>query len=237
MASHDNFYTKSLYPFQDGVLNIVKKSKLPFYLTGGTALSRGYFNHRYSDDLDFFINNSPEYPSFVIRLIEELEKLEFSNFLKIDKKKFRRAHHFTQIFVNSNDGNVSLKIDLINDIPIHFGKLKIAPQLGKIDNWRNILSNKLAALYRYEPKDVADIWSISRNKRFSWKTVLDEAKEKDAGLEPLAIVEIIKTFPREKFDMIKWVTRPDEQLFQSNLSKIGDDIFQGRSNSLVVSGE
>jgi len=35
----------------------VKKSGTPFYLTGGTALSRGYFNHRYSDDLDLFVNN------------------------------------------------------------------------------------------------------------------------------------------------------------------------------------
>ena len=26
---------------------------LPFYLTGGTALSRHYFAHRYSDDLDY----------------------------------------------------------------------------------------------------------------------------------------------------------------------------------------
>jgi predicted nucleotidyltransferase component of viral defense system len=32
--------------------------KIPvgFYLTGGTALSRAYLNHRYSDDLDFFVN-------------------------------------------------------------------------------------------------------------------------------------------------------------------------------------
>ncbi len=33
------YHTQSLYPFQDGVLNIVKKSGAPFYLTGGTALS------------------------------------------------------------------------------------------------------------------------------------------------------------------------------------------------------
>ncbi|MDR2095073.1 MAG: nucleotidyl transferase AbiEii/AbiGii toxin family protein [Treponema sp.] len=25
-----------------------------FFLTGGTALSRAYYPHRYSDDLDFF---------------------------------------------------------------------------------------------------------------------------------------------------------------------------------------
>ena len=233
MNSQDNFYTKSLYPFQDGVLDIVKKSRLPFYLTGGTALSRGYFNHRYSDDLDFFINDSPEYSSLVSRFIDELGKAEISKFLAIEKKTLRRGHQFTQIFVNSINGNIQLKIDLVNDIPLHFGDVVMRRQLGRIDSWRNILSNKLAALYRYEPKDIADIWIIARNKRFSWKTTLNEAKEKDAGLETLAIVEILKTFPNEKMNVIKWVARPDERLFLSDLSKIGDDIFKGGGNSLA----
>jgi hypothetical protein len=234
MNSPDKYYTKSLYPFQDGVLNIVKKSRLPFYLTGGTALSRGYFNHRYSDDLDFFINDSPEYASLVSRFIDELEKAGPGSILRIDKKKVRRSQHFTQIFVYPDNGDIQLKIDLVNDISYRVGDVVTHRQLGRIDTWRNILSNKLAALYRYEPKDIADIWIIARNKRFSWKTVLDEAKEKDAGLEPLAIVEILKTFPNEKIDTIKWVVCPDKRLFQSDLSKIGDDIFKGTRNSLAV---
>ncbi|MFH1146292.1 MAG: nucleotidyl transferase AbiEii/AbiGii toxin family protein [Pseudomonadota bacterium] len=34
---------------------------LPFYLTGGTALSRHYFAHRYSDNLDLFVNKDPDF--------------------------------------------------------------------------------------------------------------------------------------------------------------------------------
>jgi len=30
-----------------------------FYLTGGTTLSRVYLHHRYSDDLEFFVNDVP----------------------------------------------------------------------------------------------------------------------------------------------------------------------------------
>ncbi|MDR0620209.1 MAG: nucleotidyl transferase AbiEii/AbiGii toxin family protein [Bacteroidales bacterium] len=48
------YYRDILYPMQDGVLNAQKKCNTPFFLTGGTALSRAYYNHRYSDDLDFF---------------------------------------------------------------------------------------------------------------------------------------------------------------------------------------
>ena len=34
-----------------------------FYLTGDTALSRAYLNHRYSDDMDFFVNGSDNFKS------------------------------------------------------------------------------------------------------------------------------------------------------------------------------
>jgi len=40
------FYTKVLYPLQEKVLTVFQG--LPFYLTGGTALSRGYYQHRFS---------------------------------------------------------------------------------------------------------------------------------------------------------------------------------------------
>ena len=52
----NSFYTTTLYPLQDRVFQVLKALHTPFYLTGGTALSRGYYNHRYSDDLDFFVN-------------------------------------------------------------------------------------------------------------------------------------------------------------------------------------
>jgi len=43
-----------LYRFQDELLILTEKAGPFFYLGGGTCLSRFYFNHRYSDDLDFF---------------------------------------------------------------------------------------------------------------------------------------------------------------------------------------
>jgi predicted nucleotidyltransferase component of viral defense system len=49
------YYEEKLYPLQNGVLSILSQSGTDFFLTGGTALSRGYYNHRYSDDLDFFL--------------------------------------------------------------------------------------------------------------------------------------------------------------------------------------
>ena len=47
-----SWYESILYPMQDSVLAQMNSEK--FYLTGGTCLSRFYYHHRFSDDLDFF---------------------------------------------------------------------------------------------------------------------------------------------------------------------------------------
>ena len=48
------FYLDVLYPLQDDILTITRDVETGFYLSGGTAISRGYLNHRFSDDLVFF---------------------------------------------------------------------------------------------------------------------------------------------------------------------------------------
>jgi len=54
-------YYNKLYALQDEIMKIIQRQEVDFYLTGGTALSRCYLNHRYSDDLDFFINQAPDF--------------------------------------------------------------------------------------------------------------------------------------------------------------------------------
>jgi predicted nucleotidyltransferase component of viral defense system len=54
---HGNIYRDKIYPFQDRILKVLEGLDLDFYLTGGTALSRCYLQHRYSDDLDLFVNS------------------------------------------------------------------------------------------------------------------------------------------------------------------------------------
>ncbi|MCL5031291.1 MAG: nucleotidyl transferase AbiEii/AbiGii toxin family protein [Bacteroidetes bacterium] len=89
MNEFDEFYIRSLYPFQDGILNILRELKLPFYLTGGTPLSRFYFKHRYSDDLDLFVNDDSSFgeycTSFYQKLIDSQTKFNFI----IDKQRLK----------------------------------------------------------------------------------------------------------------------------------------------------
>jgi len=52
---------KRLYNQQDKILNLLEGRPGDFYLTGGTVLGRFYLGHRYSDDLDFFVNDQPNF--------------------------------------------------------------------------------------------------------------------------------------------------------------------------------
>lgn len=58
MRVNPAYYFEVLYPFQDRVLRILNALETGFYLGGGTAASRGYLQHRFSDDLDFFMGLS-----------------------------------------------------------------------------------------------------------------------------------------------------------------------------------
>jgi hypothetical protein len=51
MNTSEEFFRERLYPLQDGILALVRRSGAPFYLTGGTALSRRWFAHGFSEDL------------------------------------------------------------------------------------------------------------------------------------------------------------------------------------------
>ena len=70
MANNSAFYFEVLYPFQDRVIQAIRQVDTGFYLTGGTAASRGYLQHRFSDDLDYFVNDDSRFGLWVERMIQ-----------------------------------------------------------------------------------------------------------------------------------------------------------------------
>lgn len=197
----------------------------PFYLTGGTALSRGYYNHRFSDDLDFFVNDRNDFADLVAASIDAISA-------KYRVTSDVEAHDYFQIHVHADD--VSLKIDLVNDIASHEGDLVDHPGLGSIDNVRNMLSNKLSALYRYEGKDIVDILEICRSIEFNWNDIIAQARKKEAGVEPSIASEIIKNIPDKELATIKWVAEPDYAAMRRDLEQIAWDILEGGGNRCVT---
>lgn len=210
----------------------MRKLNLPFYLTGGTALSRFYFNHRYSDDLDYFINNDSNFNNYCHLLYTEFDKNQREYKYILDKKKIIRAENFMQVILQRED--YELKIDFVNDIAPHFGEFIFDNYNNKIDSLKNILSNKFTALYRFEPKDIVDIWIICKNYKCDFVEIISEAKLKEATVDPITIYEILISFPVEKLDLIKWGIEINKESFQKDLYVIANDIFNGRKNSLAV---
>lgn len=74
-----------------------------FYLTGGTALSRFYLHHRYSDDLDLFVNRDKEFTGKVNRVLTTFQQ----QFEKVDVQL--SDTDFMRMFIEME--NVKLKIE------------------------------------------------------------------------------------------------------------------------------
>ncbi len=218
------YYSAKLYPFMDKVLALISKADTAFYLTGGTALGRHYLHHRYSDDLDLFVNGAADFREQVKKAMEALRRGG------ITLEPGTAADTFVRILAREEE--TPLKIDFINDVAFHYGDFQEAPFYPRIDHWRNILSNKLCALSRREPKDIADILSIARRFSFSWPDIFSEARQKDLWVEPLEISRMIQEFPVELLAAVKWAQPFDPGVFAADLKAMNMDIFHGRDNSL-----
>ena len=218
------FYSAKLYPFMDRVLALIRQADTAFYLTGGTALGRHYLHHRYSDDLDLFVNAAGDFREQVKKAMEALRRGG------IALEPGTAAETFVRIL--AREEGTPLKIDFINDVTFHYGDCQEAPFYPRIDHWRNILSNKLRTLSRREPKDIADILSIARRFSFAWPNIFSEARQKDLWVEPLEISRMIQEFPAELLGVVKWVQPCDPGAFASDLKAMHRDIFHGLDNSL-----
>ena len=205
-------YENTIYPLQDKVLAAFEKAGTPFYLTGGTALSRFYFNHRYSDDLDFFINDDPKFHEYLKSLFEAAKRdgIEFK--IRMNDERFARIIA----------GGV-LKVEFVNDIPFYLGnpeKIKNAPY-SKIDNLMNILSNKITAFRdRDEVKDIIDIREIANSIKPEWKVIFEAAESKAAGVFPPVIAEKMDKFDLDLLDTANWIKKPARQAFAADIQRI-----------------
>jgi predicted nucleotidyltransferase component of viral defense system len=224
MILPSEYYEESLYPLQDGVLSIISRSDTDFFLTGGTALSRAYYNHRYSDDLDFFLNKSRTYDEQVEKILALLGE---GGFVWDVQENFTRAANFTALLVGYKDSDVLLKLDFVNDLVPHFGGIQETELFCRTDSVRNILSNKLSAVYRYASKDVADIWEIARRESINWVEIIREAKQKEAGLEITYVCEILNGMPQSEFEAVAWVARPEWGSFREDIGWIVREMIEG----------
>ena len=155
-AVEQRFYEKGLYPLQDDVLALVSSDR--FYLSGGTALSRFYYDHRYSDDLDFFFRGDAfSRDEFSVAYREVVARLagSFHVEVTIDGEFFKR------LFVRS--GEVELKVEFIFENYPHLGAYE-SKSGYLVDSPENLATNKLTAVQdRKTVKDFVDLYYLLKD--------------------------------------------------------------------------
>ena len=224
MTMHSQYYEESLYPLQDGVMNAISKCGAHFYLTGGTALSRAYYNHRYSDDLDFFVNDDNTYLSQIREVFSTLEENGFFWNTEVD---FISNKTFTSLKVRWNKSDAILKLDFVNDVSAHFGEIPATNIYYKTDSIRNMLSNKLTAIFRFAAKDVADIREIALNEDVDWSQAIKDARQKEAGVELYYVSKILTGMPSSEFETINWIRKPTWEDFKKDIDRIAFEMLNG----------
>ena len=214
-----------LYQVQVKFLNWWVSLKLPFYLTGGTALGRFYLNHRFSEDLDFFVNSDSNYTKYISTI-----RSQISSKFKINFETALFSDDFTRFMIEDND--VFLKIEFVNDINYRSSDVKPF-KYGFIDTPLNILSNKLTAITgRDEAKDVFDIVTIALNYKFNWMKIFQDAKIK-TSINEIDVEERLSNFPIELLENADWIpVHIDYKKFNNSLKILADDFLLGKDNSL-----
>lgn len=213
------FYFEKLYPFQDKILTLVKDLNTPFYLTGGTASSRGYLHHRFSDDLDFFVNDSSQFPLWTEQIING-----FVHRQGLKTQVLQKDIRFVRLMLSYEE--IVLKIDLVNDVPSHHGELRSHVILGSLDSPENILANKITAVIdRREPKDLADIWGFCTKMNLSATEAITNASSKAAGIFPADLARILCLTSEEDWKVIRWIDPPACQTYLAQLEKIGTSLI------------
>jgi len=188
--SETGFFENTLYPFQDEIFRLIQTDR--FYLTGGTCLSRFYYRHRYSEDLDFFFDGFL-YPKdqFEIIFREIINRISerYRTEITIEGEYFKRG------FIYQKD--TAMKIEFVYENYKNVGDRKHIQGIW-IDSKENISTNKLTAVYdRKTAKDFIDLYYLLKDVDFE-----QIAKWAEYKVVPLDYEGILITFADCKLEGI-----------------------------------
>jgi hypothetical protein len=147
------FFQQTLYPLQDSIFEVVSIYAEKLYLTGGTALARFYFNHRLSEDLDFF-TTTDDLRRLVNDLSAQLDKRGF--WVEIDALEV----YFARIYIVTAEAR--LKIEFAREFNL-VGRLLKTDKNIFINDLEDIGANKVTAFEdRAQIKDIIDLYYITQ---------------------------------------------------------------------------
>ncbi|HOW52390.1 MAG TPA: nucleotidyl transferase AbiEii/AbiGii toxin family protein [bacterium] len=213
------YYEESLYPLQDKVLARLLTDR--FYLTGGTCLSRFYYDHRYSDDLDLFYD-AHRFPGdeFAGAVRDVLARLGREFTVEVPNI----GDQFIRSFVH--DGAVVLKLEFINEPFPTIGE-RIVKGTFSIDTRENIAVNKITTVYdRRTVKDYVDLYHLLRDVPLNRCLELAESK-----IVPLDYEGVLMALADQRLEGEVLMKRPlDEREFTAFVEKLMNEVLDHAAN-------
>ena len=102
----------NVFRYQDLVLKALSNEAAPFYLAGGTALAKFYFQHRESFDLDFFCQKyTPAKVNLLVDCISEATGKKMKLLRESHRKGFAKISIY-ELLIGKKE---ALKIDFVED--------------------------------------------------------------------------------------------------------------------------
>ncbi|NOY64514.1 MAG: nucleotidyl transferase AbiEii/AbiGii toxin family protein [Nitrospirae bacterium] len=185
-----------------------------FRLSGGTALSAFYLEHRRSEDIDFF--SSEKIPVYIIE--------RFLKSLPFVKEINRTKLYDRNIFLLDSKDDRLLKVEFTYYPLRLIEEVKIVDGL-RIEGFMDIVINKLCAISdRVEPKDYVDVYFAIKNEGLSLERlfILAEKKCDIAGIRHILKSRLIQV-PEdiEKLPLLIDVNKKEvEDFFSDEIRKI-----------------
>lgn len=190
---------------QKDILEIISKDKLicdNFYLTGGTALSEFYLQHRLSEDLDFFSENEFEAQGISV-FLEKIKKEA-----KIKKVEYQQSFNRNLFFLNLADGD-KIKMEFTY---FPFERIEKKQKIGDlyIDSLLDIAVNKVFIIYQKpRSRDFIDLYFIlKKDEKLLLDDLIKKAQIKFGNyIDPIQLgsqyvkAEELKDFPKMIVDI------------------------------------
>lgn len=171
-----DYYQQVLYPLQDEVFAIARVYEQNLYLTGSTALARFHFQHRLSEDLDFFTTTDD------LKLIANDLRLRLINAgynVEVEKLEV----YFARLYLVQSDA--TLKIEFAKEFNLVDPLQQTAAGIY-INSLEDIGANKITAFEdRAAIKDIVDLYYITQQLPFARLFELADQKRVPIAYEEL----------------------------------------------------
>lgn len=153
-----------------------------FYLSGGTALAGFYLDHRYSEDIDLFTQDT----SKIMEVRPIVEASLKSCGLEVTGRRESEEMLEYKLQPDLQSPGALRKIDVVRDTVPIFSRPQMFGVI-RVDSLLNIAVNKVAAIFSRsdEVKDYVDLYFILNTQPLNLDALLPLAAQKDLGFDEL----------------------------------------------------